>query len=227
MLSNEILILFTFTARNRRQRAPKTIDSVVFDNGINSFLIQHGCGLSPKDMFIAQCVLGLICVAEQERVNEIGGQTLASAIGKINARSKIGRGRFEHWVKSSNFFEFYENTVTLIKFIKMNHEKFNALTIVDDIILKQSQIDGEDVDKQPMNRFVVREAMYYNQGYPFDEKSVTTKMVIDARKKAELTQKQAASLVYVDERTWARWEAGDRKMNKNIYELFLIKTKLI
>ncbi|OCG66622.1 hypothetical protein A9G41_12445 [Gilliamella sp. Nev5-1] len=58
------------------------------------------------------------------------------------------------------------------------------------------------------------------------ENSVSAEKVLNARKAAGLTQKQSANLVYVDERTWARWEAGDRKMNKNIYELFLIKTGL-
>ena len=52
-------------------------------------------------------------------------------------------------------------------------------------------------------------------------------MVIEARKIAELTQKQSAELVCVDERTWQRWESGDRNMSRGIYKLYLIETKQI
>jgi DNA-binding transcriptional regulator YiaG len=46
-----------------------------------------------------------------------------------------------------------------------------------------------------------------------------------ARKKAGLTQREAASLVYCTVRAWQMWEAGDRVMHASTWELFLIKTK--
>lgn len=46
--------------------------------------------------------------------------------------------------------------------------------------------------------------------------------------RGKLTQAQAAALVYVDPRTWRKWEGGERKMPAATWELFLIKTgKLI
>jgi DNA (cytosine-5)-methyltransferase 1 len=38
-----------------------------------------------------------------------------------------------------------------------------------------------------------------------------------------LTQAQAASIVYVDIRTWQRWEAGDRNMPRAIWEFFQMR----
>ena len=51
--------------------------------------------------------------------------------------------------------------------------------------------------------------------------------VLDARLLGELTQKQAAQLLYVEERTWQRWEAGATGMAPAFWELFLLKTGVI
>lgn len=48
--------------------------------------------------------------------------------------------------------------------------------------------------------------------------------IIAARKKAELSAAQAARLVYVDSRTWRRWEAGEKQMPEGAWELFKIKS---
>ncbi len=44
-----------------------------------------------------------------------------------------------------------------------------------------------------------------------------------ARLKAGLTQGEAAKLVYVDLRTWQKWEGAERKMHPAMWELFEIK----
>lgn len=49
--------------------------------------------------------------------------------------------------------------------------------------------------------------------------------IVKIRTNAQLTQKQAADLVFSGLRTWQQWEAGDRRMHPGIWELFLIKTK--
>ena len=49
----------------------------------------------------------------------------------------------------------------------------------------------------------------------------------EARKKAGLTQTAAASLVHKALRSWQQWEAGDRKIDLDTWELFLIKTNQI
>jgi len=46
----------------------------------------------------------------------------------------------------------------------------------------------------------------------------------ESRKDAGLTQTQAAALIYKSCRAWQQWEAGDRKMDRALWELFLIKS---
>lgn len=46
-----------------------------------------------------------------------------------------------------------------------------------------------------------------------------------ARERAGLTQKQAANLIYATLRGWQFWEAGHRRMNPGLWELF--QSKLI
>lgn len=226
MLSNEILTKFVSLRQHKTNyRAPKTLEEALFDDNINNFLIKNNVELSDKDEFTAKCILGLIDVAMRYDIHMPGGQTIASAAGYVSNKYKIGVIRFNKWLKASDLFEFYRITVELIMFIKTHNLKINALTIVDDVCMKQSQIDGEDdAYKKPLDRFAVREAVYHTQT---DEKEIKPKMVLNARQEAKLTQKEASQLVYVDERTWQRWESGERKMHKNIYELFLIKTGLL
>jgi DNA-binding transcriptional regulator YiaG len=45
-----------------------------------------------------------------------------------------------------------------------------------------------------------------------------------ARAAAGLTQTEAAGVVYVELRTWQRWESGDRDMHPAMFELFMITT---
>ncbi|MFG7180682.1 helix-turn-helix domain-containing protein [Burkholderia pseudomallei] len=52
----------------------------------------------------------------------------------------------------------------------------------------------------------------------------TPEGVREAREHAGLTQEQAAALVYVDGRSWRKWELGERAMHPAYFELFLIKT---
>ena len=59
--------------------------------------------------------------------------------------------------------------------------------------------------------------------------SPTPEDVISARKRAGLTQEQAAALIYKDVSSWRRWEADKTKssardMDPAFFELFLMKT---
>lgn len=47
--------------------------------------------------------------------------------------------------------------------------------------------------------------------------------VLAARKASGHTQRQAAETIYVDERTWQRWEAGATGMAPAFWELYLLK----
>lgn len=223
MINYELLIEFTKTKFLEKLRAPKNLELALINSDITNFLNKNNIvGDSIVDNLKIACILGLIKHCLVLDIHELGEKTMASAFGIANARYNIGKGRFENWVKSDSLFSFYENTLPILKMIQMNKLKINALTIVDDVMMLQSHIDGDDFDKKPFDRFAVRESMY--SVWSIDEKIITPKMVLSARTTANLTQKEAAALVYVDERSWQRWESGDRKMNRNVYELFLIKT---
>jgi DNA-binding transcriptional regulator YiaG len=56
-------------------------------------------------------------------------------------------------------------------------------------------------------------------------KSPSPQKVKDARKEAGLTQTAAASLIFCNLGTWAKWESGKRKMHPAFWELFFIKTQ--
>lgn len=228
MIDNNLLIAFTQTNSRNLVRAPKTLESALMDSDIINFLNKNNIEFeSPIDGLKIACILGLIKNCLQLDIHVIGEKTIAGAFGIINDRTNVGFYRFDRWLKSDTLFSFYENTISLLKTIHNNKLKINALTIVDDVMMLQSRVDGEDYNKKPLDRFSVRESMLREQTFSFDEKIITPEMVLSARTTANLTQKEAAALVYVDERSWQRWESGDRKMNRNIYELFLIKTGII
>lgn len=54
--------------------------------------------------------------------------------------------------------------------------------------------------------------------------SPTRFAIQEARAFALLTQAQCAALVYVEPRTWRKWELGERAMPEGLWELFCIKT---
>lgn len=51
----------------------------------------------------------------------------------------------------------------------------------------------------------------------------TAEQIRAARLAAGLTQQQAAELVYMEQRGWARWESGERGANLAAWELFLLR----
>lgn len=54
---------------------------------------------------------------------------------------------------------------------------------------------------------------------------ITTEIVKQARLDANLTQRQAAELIYCTERQWRNYEMGVTNMPRGFWELFCIKTK--
>lgn len=55
--------------------------------------------------------------------------------------------------------------------------------------------------------------------------NITTAIVKQARTEANLTQRQAAELIYCTERQWRNYEIGVTNMPRGLWELFCIKTK--
>lgn len=54
---------------------------------------------------------------------------------------------------------------------------------------------------------------------------ITTEIVRQARTDANLTQRQAAELIYCTERQWRNYEMGVTGLPRGLWELFCIKTK--
>lgn len=228
MLDINLLIAFTEEQSRSHKRAPKSLEAALLDDDINKFLNKNNIKIyTPIDGVKIACVFGLIKNCLNLDIHILGEKTIASAIGIVNLKTDIGFGRYDRWVASDTLFDFYANTIPLLKMIKLHNLKINALTIVNDIVMKQSQVDDEDFEKRPLDRFYVREGMLRSQENLFDAKKITPEMVIEARKNANLTQKQSSELVFVDERTWQRWESGDRTMSKAVFKLYLLETKLI
>lgn len=49
--------------------------------------------------------------------------------------------------------------------------------------------------------------------------------IFDMRQAAQLTQAQAAALVYSSPRSWEDWESGRRPMHAGLWELFVRKVR--
>jgi len=52
-------------------------------------------------------------------------------------------------------------------------------------------------------------------------------MITSDRYSFQLTQAQAAKLIYATVRTWQDWEAGRRRMHPALYELFVLKASAV
>ncbi|CBJ38317.1 conserved protein of unknown function [Ralstonia solanacearum CMR15] len=53
--------------------------------------------------------------------------------------------------------------------------------------------------------------------------SPTPQEIVSERQRADLTQSAAAALLYKTTRVWQMWEAGDRRMDPALWELFQMK----
>ena len=51
----------------------------------------------------------------------------------------------------------------------------------------------------------------------------TPEDIRDARKRAGLTQREAAALIYATQSAWEDWEQGRRRMHPALWELFRLK----
>ena len=60
-----------------------------------------------------------------------------------------------------------------------------------------------------------------------DHKEPTAKQILQARKNANLTQSQAAGLIYKTLRNWQKYESGEIHMDRALWELFKIKTSTL
>lgn len=66
-------------------------------------------------------------------------------------------------------------------------------------------------------------ANHPNRGKRGVQSNPTPAEIIELRHTYDLTQTEAANLVYAGLRTWQDWESGERRMHPAIWELFGIK----
>lgn len=59
------------------------------------------------------------------------------------------------------------------------------------------------------------------------EKNPDPDSIRAARGRTNLTQAQAAALIYSSMRAWQQWESGERRMHPAFWELFQLKTTTI
>ena len=52
----------------------------------------------------------------------------------------------------------------------------------------------------------------------------TPQAIRDKRGDLNMTQTEAAKIVYSSLRAWQQWESGERRMHPALWELFVIKT---
>jgi putative transcriptional regulator len=66
-------------------------------------------------------------------------------------------------------------------------------------------------------------ANHPNRGKRAAQSNPSPEEIIELRHTYDLTQSEAAALVYSGLRTWQDWESGERRMHPAIWELFCIK----
>lgn len=62
-----------------------------------------------------------------------------------------------------------------------------------------------------------------NRGRRGAHSNPTPPEIIELRHSYDLTQSEAAELVYAGLRTWQDWESGERRMHPGLWALFQIK----
>lgn len=62
---------------------------------------------------------------------------------------------------------------------------------------------------------------------PTEPPPPSKEIVRAARRSADLTQTEAAALIYRTRRNWQQWESDERRMDAALFELFLIKTRTL
>lgn len=137
MIDNNLLIEFTNTLQRGHMHTATSLEETLIDNDILNFLNKHNITFDmPIDVLKAGCILGLIKAALKLDIHIIGEKTIASALGMVNGRLGTQFGRYQRWIKSETLYDFFENTLPLLKVIKLHKLKINALTIVDDVAMQ-------------------------------------------------------------------------------------------
>ena len=163
VIDNDLLIEFTIM-NYRKSRAPKSLGEALMDSDILNFLNKNDIIFETEtDALKTGCILGLIKNCLELNIHDLDQKTISTAFGIMAKNYNIGNIRFDQWIKSETLEDFYENTLRMLKTIQIRKLKINALTIVNDVVMKQSEIDGEEYDKNPLDRFKLHQVMLKNK----------------------------------------------------------------
>lgn len=167
IIDNNLLIDFIFmNHRSSRHlmRAPKSLDDALVDRDILNFFNKNDLIFETEtDVLKKVCILGLIKNCLELNIHELGEKTISTAFGIITQRYDVGNARYDQWLKSKTLENFYESTLIMLETIKIQKLKIDALTIVKDVVMKQSEIDGDEYNKSPFDRFVLYQVMLKNK----------------------------------------------------------------
>lgn len=126
--------------------------------------------------------------------------------------------------------KIYSSYAELILTVAHNKQKINALYLNDEINLLFNELTECKHPPELNGAWGIHINLAYSVGYTSGiGKSViiTPDIVKSTRETFKLTQQQCADLVYVDIRTWQKWELGERKMNRTAFQLFCMKLKFL
>lgn len=163
-IDNNALIEFTEMSSRNYMKSPKSLEDALMDNDILNFFNKNDLVFKTEtDALKTVCILGLIKNCLKLDIHDLDGKSISNAFGIIIKHYKIGNVRHDQWMRSETLYDFYENTLRLLKTIQIRKLKINALTIVNDVVMKQSEIDGEEYDKSPLDRFKLHQVMLKNK----------------------------------------------------------------
>ena len=168
MIDNKLLMDFEKILPRRHIHTATSLEEVLIDQDTLNFFNKHNLTFdAPIDVLKAGCILGLFKESLKLEIHLIEGETISSALGIISDQHDTKFARYENWIESETLHDFYKNALPILKTIKLHKLKINAFTIVNDVAMKQSQLDGEDHNKRPLDRFKVRVGMLFIQEHPF------------------------------------------------------------
>ena len=220
-------ILDSFVSFNFQGRAPKTLDDAVHDVDILNFINLNNLNmeaLNGEDAEGIYCALGLIKTAVVKHAHDPRAENAVNVVAgtlQPGHEPPIKRA-YDAWLGSQSLSELYDAGEILIAGVRASGLKINALFFYDYVVFKIAKFKCVGHGMSDFTWFFIISQM---SGLKHSDgmKGPTAGEIKNIRDEAGLTQKQAAELLYVDIRTWQKWEYGERAMSPANFELFLIK----
>lgn len=231
-------VLKKFCSINFTQKKPKTIDDAQADSDIVNFLLSNGIGSGSNNFVYLSCLLGLVKYAIMKNVNDTNSYGVGYAIGTIFMANRAVGNQVRNRLYSlfdakrkNDMPKIYSNYVDVIEAIAYANKKINISYFCDEISLMCREL----IDPPPFHTmwdWGSHIGLEFNIGaseYTDGEgaRPIPAEEVKSIREDFGLTQKQCADMVYVDVRTWQKWELGERKMSRAVYQLFCLKTRIL